>query len=668
MTPVEPARSPTAACGLASALRRAAAHLVRFLAESADATVKDVGPARNGLDWWPVTLQGLVAAFGLSQFEAEILLLCAGVEIDPEISRTVARLNGDAARCAPTFGLAFEHLERPHPTACLAEAPLRLWQLIDVGAGDSLTSSPLRIDVRILAFLLGTPSSDQRLIGLVDWLPAAGSGDGSLLPKRWSRIAAKVASAWNPSGALPPWPYRGVLHGHHRGSILAVAQRVAADLDADLALVHCDALPTAAAEQAMFRRLLERELMFKGAIAAFDFFACPDGPDGGVDEAVSGLAPPRQRAAGRRLLETLGLPALVLARRPLVPEQMPTAIAEVLPADAAERRATWQQLLDDGTQLAPTELERIAADFRLEPTDILSIVLSCRQALAASAPDDRASVLWNCCRERVRGCLDGLAARVEGGEPQQLVLPEQSRLALRQIVAIMRHRARLDTLPRGHGPSAGLVLFTGATGTGKTLAATHIGAALGLDVYRVDLGTVISKYIGETERNLGRLFDAAEAGGVILLFDEADALFGRRSEVRDSHDRYANIQINYLLQRLDGFGGLAILTTNMQGALDRAFARRIQFTVEFPHPDAVAREAIWRLLLSGAQVDPRVEPGKLARLSLAGGNIRNIAQAARCIALDECRPLGMGHLLAAARTECAKLGRPLTGAEVADWL
>ncbi len=200
------------------------------------------------------------------------------------------------------------------------------------------------------------------------------------------------------------------------------------------------------------------------------------------------------------------------------------------------------------------------------------------------------------------------------------------------------------------------------------MAGEVLAGELHLDLYRIDLSQVVSKYIGETEKNLRRVFDAAEEGAAILLFDEADALFGKRSEVKDSHDRYANIEVSYLLQRMEAYRGLAILTTNRKSALDPAFLRRIRFVVDFPFPEAPLRAEIWR------RVFPRLTPtedlriDRLARLNAAGGHIRNIALGAAFLAADAGEPVRMSHLLSAARSEFAKLEKPLADSEVAGWV
>ncbi|MBM4321833.1 MAG: ATP-binding protein, partial [Deltaproteobacteria bacterium] len=214
---------------------------------------------------------------------------------------------------------------------------------------------------------------------------------------------------------------------------------------------------------------------------------------------------------------------------------------------------------------------------------------------------------------------------------------------------------------RGLGVSA---LFSGGSGTGKTMAAEVLAGELRLDLYRIDLSQVVNKYIGETEKNLRRVFDAAEQGAAILLFDEADALFGKRSEVKDSHDRYANIEVGYLLQRMETYRGLAILTTNLKNAMDPAFLRRIRFIVQFPFPGPAERAEIWRRIFPAETPVADLDPERLARLNVSGGSIRNIALHAAFLAAATGGPVHMAHVYEAARTEYAKLERPFHAGEV----
>ena len=343
-----------------------------------------------------------------------------------------------------------------------------------------------------------------------------------------------------------------------------------------------------------------------------------------------------------------------------------------------ERLAGWRAAL--GEAGASVGLEGIARHFDLAPETLSAIGAQCQETerrsdrIAASAAHGNLhSALWELCRRQARPALDGLAERIESAaEWEDLVLPAEQSGILRDIERHVRCRgvvydcwgfaARSE---RGLGIAA---LFAGPSGTGKTLAAEVLAAALRLDLYRVDLSQVVSKYIGETEKNLRRVFDAAESGGAVLLFDEADALFGKRSEVKDSHDRYANIEVSYLLQRMENYGGLAILTTNMKEALDRAFLRRLRFVVQFPYPDPAERERIWRRIFPRPTPLDALDYARLAQLNIPGGNIRNIALTAAFLAADDGRCVTMRHVAAAARREYAKLDRQLTDVETRGWM
>ncbi len=294
----------------------------------------------------------------------------------------------------------------------------------------------------------------------------------------------------------------------------------------------------------------------------------------------------------------------------------------------------------------------------------------------SSSPTDAnnfATALWNTCRHQARPGLDDLATRIESNVTwNDLILPAAQCKMLREIAVHVKERANVyenwgfaGNSDRGLGISA---LFWGTSGSGKTLAAEVLANELKLDLYRIDLSSVVSKYIGETEKNLRRIFDAAETGGAILLFDEADALFGKRSEVKDSRDRCANQEVSYLLQRMEAYQGLAILTTNLKDSLDNAFLRRIRFVVKFSFPDTTERALIWQQIFPKNTPTEALDFRKLARLNVAGGNIRSIALNAAFHAADAKEPVMMKHILQATQSECVKLERTLTGSEVGGWV
>jgi SpoVK/Ycf46/Vps4 family AAA+-type ATPase len=360
----------------------------------------------------------------------------------------------------------------------------------------------------------------------------------------------------------------------------------------------------------------------------------------------------------------------VAAHEPLASLRRPQLRVEVARPQPDEQRVLWHRHLGFRSPGLYGQVDRVVAHFNLDAEAIRSVC-----AAAASAPEassDHAPVLWDACRAQARSHLEELARRIEATAGwDDLVLPEPQRQLLAAIAAQVRQRSRVyeewgfgETGLRGLGIAA---LFAGPSGTGKTMAAEVLARELRLDLCCIDLSQVVSKYIGETEKNLRRVFDAAEGGGAILLFDEADALFGKRSEVRDSHDRYANIEVSYLLQRMEAYRGLAILTTNLKSALDQAFLRRLRFVVTFPFPDAAQREGIWRRVFPARTPTEGLDPARLARLGVTGGSIRNIALHAAFLAAESDTPVRMSHLLRAARDELAKLEKSLTEAEVEGW-
>ena len=373
-------------------------------------------------------------------------------------------------------------------------------------------------------------------------------------------------------------------------------------------------------------------------------------------------------AAGTRFAELLSGPTILAARDPEPPEREPRLRLELPETSAVERRAAWQAALGERAAGLGPGLGEIAEHFALDAAGI-------RAAAAAALADplarpgeilDRA---WAAARAEGRRSLDGLAQRIEARAGwEDLVLPAEQAAQLRDLAGHLRQAWTVnqdwgweERGARGLGAAA---LFAGTSGTGKTLAAEVLAGELGLDLYGIDLSQVVSKYIGETEKNLARIFAAAEKGGAILLFDEADALFGKRSEVKDSHDRYANVEVSYLLQRMEAYRGLAILTTNQKSALDQAFLRRLRHVISFPFPDAKARAAMWGRVFPAATPTTGLDPERLARLNLTGGSIRSIALNACFLAAAEARPVGPEHVLRAARREYAKLEKPFSGAEM----
>ena len=619
-------------------------HLAAALAEVRDllqGKTPEIGPEIEPEGGTLTTLDALTAMFELSPFERRVLLLCAGIELDPSFGPRHA-----------TFGLSLAAFPDAHWSALAPTSALRRWRLIEIAAGDEgLSASPLRIDERILHYLLGVPCVDERLHGIV--VP---SGAPTELAPSQLAVAERLARLWSRAERAADCPVVQ-LGGDDVAGRSAVAAAACAQLGLQLWTMDAADIPASGAERETLARLWERESILVQAALLIE------------SEGVSG---PETRALAP-FVERLQGAVLVSGGEPLRSRSRPVVGMEVDRPGAAEQAALWREALGAVGQGLNGEVDRVAAQFRLSPSAIREAGSEVLQKLAGKEiVRDLSTLLWDTGRAQARPRLADLAQRVEAlATWEDLVLPEPQLETLRAIVAHVRRRALVydgwgfaRKSARGLGIGA---LFSGASGTGKTLAAEVLANELRLDLHRIDLALLVSKYIGETEKNLKRVFDAAEEGGAILLFDEADALFGKRSEVKDSHDRYANIEVSYLLQRVEAYRGLVILTTNLQGTIDSAFLRRLRFIVQFPFPDAEQRAEIWRRVFPSATPTEGLDMDRLSRLSLSGGNIRNLALNAAFLAADAGERVGMKHLLRAAHGEYAKLEKPLSEAEIGGW-
>jgi hypothetical protein len=596
----------------------------------------------------PSALDTLCEAFSLSPFERSVVLLCAGVELDSTFAARCAAAQGSPQRTLPTFGLALALFPEPHWSALAPDAPLRWFRLVELTAGDTLATRPLRLAERVLHHLTGLSSLDERLQGFVEPL----APPTTALPPPHARAAERLLELWSRprAGASRPVLQLG---GGDAASRRAIAAAACVALGVRLHVLRAADLPEPVEERETLCRLWEREAAL-GSTALLLELADPDGAEV-LQSAV---------AFADRLRTLL----LISSPEPLRGLRRSTARVDVRKLDTPEQRALWEELLGPLANELAGPLDAVLGQFHLGPEAIQAAGAEVLERVTEVPREELGSLLWEACRVQARPRLAALAQRIEPNATwEELALPPAQRDTLRTVAAHVRQRSRVyEQWGFGRKGARGLgitALFSGLSGTGKTLAAEVLAEELRLDLYRIDLSQVVDKYIGETEKNLRRVFDAAEEGGAVLLFDEADALFGKRSEVKDSHDRHANIEVGYLLQRMEEYRGLAILTTNAKEALDSAFLRRLRFVVEFPFPTSEQRAEIWRKAFPPGTPTEELDVEWLARLNVAGGNIRNIALNAAFLAADAGEPVRMTHLMRAARDEYVKLEKPLTELE-----
>ena len=597
----------------------------------------------------PPALHILAERLGLSPFERHVLLLCASVELDTSIAVLCAQVQGELARPFPTFALALSLFEDPAWDVLSPERPLRRWRLIEIAqpGGIALTVSPLRADERVVNFLKGVTYLDDRLGAMLTSLDATGV---ELPPSQ--RAAADLAlRQWRAVvPGQPPPPI--LLLGPDAASKRAVAAHIGETLGLRPLRLDPALLPTAPADLDAFARLWRRETRLLPVTLYLDADAADAAQTVNVD----------------RLLGRIEGPVL-LASRQLWPntDAAPVAV-DVEKPTPAEQAALWGAALGpDGGDLP----DIMAAQFNLGAGAIAELARRERLEPEGETGTQAATLetrLWDAARAMARPRFDTLARRIVPRSTwDDIVLPQAETALLHGIADQVAQRTKVyrqwgfaERMSRGLGIT---VLFAGPSGSGKTMAAEVLASHLRLDLFRIDLSTVVSKYIGETEGNLRRVFDAAEDGGAILFFDEADALFGKRTEVKDSHDRYANIEIDYLLQRMEAFGGLAVLATNMKSALDAAFLRRLRFVLDFPFPGLPERSAIWRRAFPAATPTEGLDFDRLAKLNVTGGHIAVIALNAAFQAAQAGGAVTMPMVLNAARIEYRKLGRPVNEAD-----
>ncbi|MFE5842556.1 ATP-binding protein [Streptomyces niveus] len=598
-------------------------------------------------------LTTLATEFGLTPLDVEILLIALVPDLDDRFEAFYGYLNDDVTRRRPSIGLALglcgstpaDHAARAR---LAARSPLRAGGLLLVEDLERpFLSRALRVPDRVTAHLLGDDTPDPRLAELMaPWQAVRGVGDPAPLAAVLADGVRLAYLSEDQGGA---------------GTALAASALTAAGLGVlglDLARLAEDPAP-ADAIRALVR---EARLTNAGLICA-------------PLDAVS-----RDHPHLLRILTATQVPTILVGRTPWDASwsAAPPLLVHAPRVEPSVRGALWTEAYE---QWSPTSLTpaidpgHLLAPFLLTPEQITGAARGAAQTARLAGGELTPDHVRRGARAQNAAGLDRLARRIEPTVTwRDLVLPPETHTQLRELTARARHRDRVlgewGMRPgggRGRGVSA---LFAGDSGTGKTMSAEVIASDLGLDLYTVDLATVIDKYVGETEKNLERIFTEAAGVNGVLLFDEADAIFGKRSDVKDAHDRYANVESAYLLQRMESFDGLAILSTNLRANLDDAFTRRLDLVIDFPIPDPTQRLLLWErclgpLLPRGADLDL---PFCAENFELAGGNIRSIAITSAYLAADTSEPVTMTTLIHAIQREYQKLGRLTLASEFGPYL
>lgn len=617
---------------------QAVRHLLTTVAPSPSPPPPGDPPATDGpLLPLPVAgedrLAALAARLPLTGLDAAILLIALAPDLDRAFEPLYGYLNDDVGRRRATTGLALELCAAPaHHAPARARfhtsAPLRALGLLDVEEPERpFLSRSLRVPDRLLAHLLGDDTPDAALHGhllpLPDPLPAA--DDEPFV----DRLATRLRNG----------PLTAYLREHREGDGLA---GIAAALDA----AGLDALRFTGPEDRVPELLREARLTGRAVV-------------------LSALSEQPAALIGR-LTGATDVTVLLTDPRPYDPHWSPR---DPLVLEAPRRRAggtaAWAAAL--GPRASDVDLAMAVAPYRLGGDRVVRAARAARDLAAFEGGPLTAAHLRLAARQQSASGLERHARRIRPDVTwDDLVLPDRPLTQLRELALRARHRDRVLgdwRLSAGGGRGRGVLgLFAGESGTGKTLSAEVVAAELGLDLYVVQLSSVVDKYVGETEKNLERIFTEADRTDAVLLFDEADAVFGKRSEVKDSHDRYANMESAYLLQRLESFDGIALLTTNLRANIDEAFTRRLDLVVDFPFPDAEQRLALWRHGLTHVPCADGIDPEPLARrFELAGGSIRSAVVTAAYLAAGRDERVGAEDLLEGARREYRKAGRLVPG-------
>ncbi len=634
--------------------------------EKINAVVKKIGgkkleTIREGKS---LRLQTLSELFNLTPFEIDIILICLAPELDPRYEKLYSYLHDDITRKRPTVDLVmglichsqedtFEARKYFSPLASLLRN-----RLLSFTGDDQLPllSRSLRIDERIIGFLLGAPGIDHRIRNITSLIKPGRSFDDIISDDDHKTGLIEFMKTFSSMKN----PVMFFFQGPYGCGKKMIAEAICREMGTSLLVVDSKGLKGSESFETL--RLILREAMLQGSYLYFEGFDSLMEKDSGT--SVSDLV---------RYIDSFPIMIFLSGENSFEPRGIHDhnfIIIDFQLPSFALRKQLWKSFLNGNA--VDADIDALAVKFKFSGGQIRDAIFTARNAAASKGKSELSMEdLYQGCKAQSGSSISSLAKKIHPRYAwEDIILPKDTKNQLKEVAGHIKYRGIVYSdwgFDRKLSIGKGLnILFSGPSGTGKTMAAEIISKEVQLDIYKIDLSNVVSKYIGETEKNLSKIFKEAETSNAIIFFDEADALFGKRSEVKDAHDRYANIEIGYLLQKMEEYDGVVILATNLSKNIDDAFLRRMQIVIEFPFPDENQRKLIWKgIFPKEAPIAQDIDYRFLSeKIKLAGGNIKNMALSAAFYAAENSGEIDMQHIMHAAKREYQKIGKPFLKADL----
>lgn len=642
-------------------------HLIELESEIAQKTINSL---ENGIE---LRLSSIANIFDLTSFELDCILICLAPALDRKYEKIYAYLNDDVTKKHPTVDLVLNLLcssiEAKIDSRKYFDNSGNLFKhnLIEFTGENpgNILSRFIKVDDKIINFILGNDFLDIMIEPYCKLLEQYMSLDDLILQDDLKNQIINIKESYTENITVKTF-FKCFLQGHYGSGKKAIAQAICKEYGINILIVDIGAIIDNERDFENIIQLIFREALLQGSSVFLEHF------ERLYTEDTKNTF--YRNILFKNLEEFNGITYISSKERlELTEKQNNLFKIEIQKPDYSMRKELWKSFLD--AKIHEEDINSLANKFKFTPGQIKDSIGSGKRFAALEGRQNvTAEDIYKGCKEQSSQKLSNLAKRIKSNYKwNDLILPKDKKEQLRELMNYVKNRGTVyhewgfdKRLSLGKGLN---VSFSGSSGTGKTMAAEVIASGLNLELYKVDLSTVVSKYIGETEKNLNKIFDAAEESNAILFFDEADALFGKRSEVKDSHDRYANIEISYLLQKMEENEGIVILATNLSQNIDNAFLRRMHFTIEFPFPDETSRFEIWKTLIpEKAPVDGDINFDFLAHnFQLAGGNIKNIIVNAAFYAAEGSGTINMNHLILGIKREYYKIGKVCSQSDFGEY-